>query len=197
MATDAAMREFSRLASMIEINEDRRKEVISKSNELHRLSTIKMPTNNKTERAKVMVLLELSCRLLKVSFSTQKLRQMSKDNGISSSEFQKALATFKNVLNLKIDQTTSTLDVLSLRFDHFLKSEATKILEKYRVEYVSQLPLKRAEVIDLSSPLYEAVAFALAAKEKNIKIDKKAIVEAGDLETKAFKMLFDEMSEVS
>jgi hypothetical protein len=199
-ALETATREFDRIAHAVDIEVQRLDETISKSIELLRLANIKMPMTSsfaqKLEKPKHIIIMELSCRLLNVPFNTHKIRQLARDMKISASDYQKALATFKNVLDLKLDQTTSVLDLLSLRFDGFLKVHALEILDIYRVRHVAKLNVQsiRGQLIDLNSSLYQAVAFFLAAREKGIKVDKKAIIEAADLDFKAFKILFEEMS---
>ena len=155
------------IVNSIDVSLESRSEVVSKSEELLRKIQMKFSFGHlkKLEKYKLIVLIELSCRLLKLTFSKNKLILFVP--GANNNEYQQLLTTFKNVLELRIENKP-LLDVLFMKFNVPTSLSINEVLMKYKELHVDKLDPNRKKLINLESPLYHAVAFYITAKSNKV-----------------------------
>jgi len=155
---------------MAEVGVTSNEQASTKAHDLFRLSELKFPpgSNPKLDVSRMLITLEIALKLLRIPYATSNFVDANAKRGIKKSDYIKAFNTLKNVLGLKFEQMSSTLELLSIRFDESPKYSAMQILEKYKSQYVAKLVDAKVKLLDLTSPTYQAVAYFIAAKELKV-----------------------------
>jgi hypothetical protein len=143
-----------------------REAVQSKAAELLRMMEWKIPVGGlrKADACRHLIAIEFACRLKGIAFSKEKLLQQTR---IDSKDYQQEFVKCKTIMQLSW-QKMAIVDVLAVQFGENLKAPALHLLAEYKRLYVDTLNKSRQVLEDLTSPVYNAAAFFLAAKQKKV-----------------------------
>lgn len=168
--------------------------VLDKTKEFLRLLQMKLPGGSlkKAEAYRHIIAIELACRVQNVPFEkTALLNLAGKPN---PNDYKKALCSCKTVLNLTWN-SVAVFNVLSVQYGEDVKIDAEKVLEDYRMRQIETVAGKyRAANVDFDSPLYQSAAFFLAAKRKKVKINKVALLQVAEIDSKVFHNVVDKIA---
>jgi len=161
--------------------------VVGRANTLMRQMQYKVPAKSlgKAESCRHIIAVELAFCIESRPFSKAHLIQLA---GVAPRDFQSALNLCASFLQVTLTKVAA-LDVLSVQIDTSLRPAALAVLDDYNRQYVSKLDAARRANIDLSSQVYQAAAFFVAAllQKRKPPLDRRRIIEAAGVDTAAFK----------
>lgn len=143
-----------------------------KAKEIYRKLLSKLPIGSlgRSEQARPILAIEISCRLLNVSITHEKCARLC---SVNQSEYVRVLNTCKVALG--VQWGSSNVDqVLSLQYSPDLVEESKRILNYYDSHYVLQLPTDSRRYVALDSPLYKCAAFYVAAATAKQQVSNSA-----------------------
>lgn len=137
-----------------------------KTKEILRLLDQKIPIGSlkKSESCRILVAIELSCRLTKTVFDSNKIINFC---CISSKDYQNLLNICKSALNLEWS-STSVQEVLTIRYSAGLVNASSELLKTFDERFIQKLPENSRCFVKLNSPLNQCAAFYLAASKNKV-----------------------------
>jgi origin recognition complex subunit 6 len=175
-------------SSLKSLGIDKPKKISSKANELIRLLDVKCPLGlpNSIQPfgtfAKNTICIELACKLYSINFAKE---DAVKSSGVSMIEYQTALITIQNLLNVKFPVS---IQELCVQFGcPGMKATVERLLEQYKEKFMASLANTTSKVqpekekpqkhVDFSNPAFKAAAFFLCARNCKLKVDKQKLIQ--------------------
>lgn len=132
--------------------------------------------------------IEISCRLLSLTFNRQVLMKLSR---LKENDYYRGINLIKTALHLSWEKV-SVIDLLAIRFGTTFKTCAQQLLERYisKCNHVS-----KSDLID--SPAFQAAAFFITLKQRKITTDKAHLIQTAEVEKGSFLNAFNDINKVN
>jgi hypothetical protein len=136
-----------------------------------------------------LVIVLVVVRSLHMAYSAKKLIQIS---AVPEQAYSQALRICRDMLQLKVGEIT--IDSLAVIFNgDSIRRDAYAVLHLYRDKYLATFSTAQRQHVDLDSSAYQAAAFMIAAKNKKLKVDKKALLDAAQVDPGIFRNVCNSM----
>ncbi len=182
----------SRLIDRLAISDAaERARTLSKSEELYRLSKIKIRSLGNFETCRAALCVHIA---LDKAVTPAQLKLLLRFSGVKPKVYETMMARLQTRLGARRGNGGTSLRQLALQFRctgilHFISTTLTT----YKGRFVEGLPAQRRARADFSSPVFGAAALYLCAQKRGIRVDRKKLLKATLTKSAKFQQVLNSM----